>query len=117
MQQQIGYCSTGDGVRIAYATVGTGPVLLFAQAVSHLALEWEEPRVREFWETVGRHHTAVRYDKAGSGLSDRNRSDFSLDFEIRTIEAIVKELQLKSFVLSSPPFGPRLSVTNQIREE
>ena len=41
----------------------------------------------------------VRYDRHGCGLSDRNRTDFSLDSEIRTIEAIVKELELKSLVL------------------
>jgi pimeloyl-ACP methyl ester carboxylesterase len=45
------------------------------------------------------HHTIVRYDKHGCGLPDRNRSDFSLDPEVRAIEAIVKELGLKFFVL------------------
>src|SRR6201997_322600 len=100
MQQQIGFCSTADGVRIAYATVGTGPAVLVAQfSPSHVGLEWEEPRVRDFWEAIGRHHMVVRYDKHGCGLSDRNRTDFSLDSEIRPIEAIVKELGLKSFVL------------------
>src|SRR5579864_236022 len=100
MQQRIGFCSTEDGVRIAYATGGTGPPFVVASAgVSHLGLEWEEPRVRDFWETVGQHHMVVRYDKHGCGLSDRNRSDFSLDSEIRTIEAIVKDLELESFVL------------------
>ena len=100
MQQRIRFCSTADGVRIAYATVGTGPALLVAlSGVSHLELEWEEPRVRDFWETIGQHHMVVRYDRHGCGLSDRNRTDFSLDSEIRTIEAIVKELGLKSFVL------------------
>jgi pimeloyl-ACP methyl ester carboxylesterase len=100
MQQQIGFCSTADGARIAYATVGSGPVLIFAQfAPSHLGLEWEEPRVRDFWEAVGRHHLVVRYDKHGCGLSDRNRTDFSLDSEARTIDALVKKLELKSFVL------------------
>jgi len=54
MQQQIGFCTTANGVRIAYATVDSGPVLIFAQWVSHLELEWEEPRVRDFWETIGR---------------------------------------------------------------
>ena len=39
------------------------------------------------------------YDKHGCGLSDRDRTDFSLDSEVRTIEAIVKELGLKSLVL------------------
>jgi pimeloyl-ACP methyl ester carboxylesterase len=99
MQQRIGFCSTADGTRIAYATAGTGPALIFAQWVSHLELEWEEPRVRDFWETIGHHHMVVRYDKHGCGLSDRNRTDFSLDSEVRSIEAIVKELELKSFVL------------------
>src|SRR5260370_41658264 len=100
MQQRIGFCSTADGARIAYATVGTGPALLVGSSgPSHLGLEWEEPRFRDFWETIGQHHTVVRYDRHGCGLSDRNRSDFSLDAEIRTIDAIVKELGLKSFVL------------------
>jgi pimeloyl-ACP methyl ester carboxylesterase len=99
MQQRIRFCSTADGVRIAYATVGTGPALIFAQWISHLGVEWEEPRVRDFWETIGRHHMVVRYDRHGCGLSDRNRIDFSLDSEIRAIDAIVKDLGLKSFVL------------------
>ena len=99
MQQRIGFCATADGARIAYATVGAGPALIFAQWVSHLSLEWEEPRVRDFWETIGRRHMVVRYDKHGCGLSDRNRTDFSLDSEIRTIDAIVKELGLNSFVI------------------
>jgi pimeloyl-ACP methyl ester carboxylesterase len=97
MQQRIGFCFTVDGARIAYATVGTGPALLVAPyAPCHLGLEWEEPRVRGFWEAVARRHLVVRYDKHGFGLSDRNRTDFSLDSEVRPIEAIVKELGLKS---------------------
>jgi pimeloyl-ACP methyl ester carboxylesterase len=100
MQQQIGFCSTADGARIAYATVGAGPALVVAsQSPSHLGLEWEEPHAGDFWEAIGRHHQVVRYDKHGCGLSDRNRTDFSLDFEVRTIDAIVKNLGLKSPVL------------------
>jgi pimeloyl-ACP methyl ester carboxylesterase len=100
MQQQIGFCTTADGARIAYATVGSGPALVVCQhAPSHIGLEWEEPRVRAFWKAIGRNHLVIRYDKQGCGLSDRNRTDFSLDSEVRTIEAIVKELGLESFVL------------------
>jgi pimeloyl-ACP methyl ester carboxylesterase len=108
MQQRIGFCSTADGARIAYATVGTGPAMVIASpGPSHLGLEWEEPRVRDFWETIGRHHMVVRYDRHGCGLSDRNRSEFSLDSEVRTIEAVVKKLGLKSFVLSPAYMGWR----------
>jgi pimeloyl-ACP methyl ester carboxylesterase len=72
MQQQIGFCSTVDGVRIAYATVGTGPApVVTSLGPSHLGLEWEEPRFRDFWEAIGRHNLVVRYDKHGCGLSDR----------------------------------------------
>ncbi len=100
MQQQIGFCTTADGARIAYATMGSGPPLMVApRAPHHLEVDWEEPRVRDFWEAIGHHHLVVRYDRHGCGLSDRDRTDFSLDSEVRTIEAIVKELRLKSFVL------------------
>ena len=71
MQQRISLCSTADGARIAYATVGTGPALVVAEPrFSHLGLEWEEPRVRDFWQTLGNHHTVVRYDTQGCGFSD-----------------------------------------------
>ena len=100
MAQQIGFCTTADGVRIAYAIVGSGPTLVVSRdAVNHLGLEWEEPCVRDFWETMGRRHLVVRYDKAGCGLSDRHSTDFSLDSEIRTIEAIVEKVGLDSFAL------------------
>jgi pimeloyl-ACP methyl ester carboxylesterase len=101
MQQRIRFCPATDGARIAYATVGSGPALIFAQPISHLELEWEEPRVRDFWEAIGRDHIVVRYDNHGCGLSDPKRTDFSLDSEIRTIDAIVKDLGLRSFVLSA----------------
>ena len=100
MQQQIGFCTTVDGVRIAYATVGTGPALVVVPyAPCHIGLEWGEPRVREFWQAIGHHHFVVRWDKAGCGLSERSRTDFSFEPELRAIDAIVKNLALKSFVL------------------
>src|ERR1700745_175922 len=115
VQQRIGFCSNADGARIAYATVGTGPALIFAQWISHLELEWEEPRVSDFWESIGRHHKVVRYDRHGCGLSDRNRSDFSLDSEIRTIEAIVKELGLKSHVLWGQRHGSAPAIAYAVK--
>src|SRR5262252_5359569 len=100
MQQQIGFCTTADGVRIAYATVGTGtPLVVVPNSPCHLELEWEEARVRGFWEAVGQRHMVVRSDKHGCGLSDRNRTDFSLDHDVRAIEAIAKKLGLRPFVL------------------
>jgi pimeloyl-ACP methyl ester carboxylesterase len=116
MQQQIGFCSTSDGVRIAYATVGTGtPLLVAAPNFSNLGLDWEEPLVRDFWQTIAKHHMVVRYDTQGCGFSDRERCDFSLDSEVRPIEAVVKALGLKSFVLWGRCFGAAPAIAYAVK--
>ncbi|CAN5157161.1 alpha/beta fold hydrolase [soil metagenome] len=74
MEQDIRFCELG-GQRIAYATVGEGPLLLFGgRWVSHLEEEWNDPRVRAFYEELALGHRVVRYDRIGAGLSDRNLS-------------------------------------------
>jgi len=71
MEQEIRFCRVG-GKRLAYATVGEGPVLLFsARWITHLEDEWELPEVRSFFETFAQSYRVVRYDRVGVGLSDR----------------------------------------------
>src|SRR5262245_37417864 len=71
MEQDIRFCELDDR-RIAYATVGEGPLLLFGgRWVTHLEEEWEDPRARAFFEDLARSHRVVRYDRIGAGLSDR----------------------------------------------
>jgi pimeloyl-ACP methyl ester carboxylesterase/DNA-binding CsgD family transcriptional regulator len=71
MEQDIRFCELDDR-RIAYATVGEGPLLLFGgRWVSHLEEEWDEPRARSFYQELGRTHRVVRYDRLGAGLSAR----------------------------------------------
>jgi pimeloyl-ACP methyl ester carboxylesterase len=72
MEQDIRFC-TLDGRRIAYATVGEGPPLVFgAKWVSHLEEEWDDLRARSFYEDLAQNHLVVRYDRLGAGLSDRD---------------------------------------------
>jgi pimeloyl-ACP methyl ester carboxylesterase/DNA-binding CsgD family transcriptional regulator len=74
MEQEIRFCEL-DGRRLAYATVGEGPLLLFsARWVSHLEEEWEDPHSRQFFEELAGSHRVVRYDRLGAGLSDRELS-------------------------------------------
>jgi len=71
MEQEIRFVEL-DGRRIAYASVGEGPLLLFsARWVSHLEDEWEDPSARSFFEELAVSHRVVRYDRIGAGLSDR----------------------------------------------
>ena len=71
MEQEIRFCEL-DGRRIAYATVGEGPPLVFGgRWVTHLEAEWEDAGARRFYEELAHTHSVIRYDRLGVGLSDR----------------------------------------------
>jgi pimeloyl-ACP methyl ester carboxylesterase/DNA-binding CsgD family transcriptional regulator len=71
MEQEIRFVQVG-GQRLAYATVGEGPLLLFsARWITHLEDEWDLPEVRSFFESFAQSYRVVRYDRIGVGLSDR----------------------------------------------
>ena len=102
MEQQIRFCTTSDGVSIAYATLGEGPPLVYATGwPDHLELAWDKPFVRAFLEALAEGLTLIRYDMRGSGLSDPDVSDFSLNTLINDLEAVVEHLALERFALVS----------------
>ncbi len=109
MEQQLGFCTTQDGVSIAYAIAGEGPPLVYATGFpGHLALEWETPASRDFIEALSQGVTLIRYDMRGSGLSDRDVDDLSLERWIDDLAAVVDHLKLEQFNLLSLGFlaGP-----------
>src|SRR3954469_25065391 len=72
MEQDIRFCDV-DGKRVAYATIGEGPLLVFgARWITHLEDAWELPDVRRFFEDLAATHRVVRYDRIGVGLSSRD---------------------------------------------
>jgi pimeloyl-ACP methyl ester carboxylesterase/DNA-binding CsgD family transcriptional regulator len=89
MEQDVRFCEV-DGRRIAYATIGDGPLLLFgAKWVSHLEEEWDDPRARSFYADLARTHRVVRYDRIGAGLSDRTLpGPPSVELEARALAAV-----------------------------
>jgi pimeloyl-ACP methyl ester carboxylesterase len=100
MEQQIRFCITTDGLRIAYSIVGQGPALVVPPPwISHQELTWQAPESRHFMERLALQHTLVCYDRPGTGLSDRNRTDFSWDSELRDLETVIDHLKLKRTAL------------------
>jgi pimeloyl-ACP methyl ester carboxylesterase/DNA-binding CsgD family transcriptional regulator len=90
MEQDVGFTELDDK-RIAYATVGEGPLLLFGgRWVTHLEEEWDDPRTRAFFEDLAATHRVVRYDRIGAGLSDRTlpSGGASLELDMRTLAAV-----------------------------
>jgi pimeloyl-ACP methyl ester carboxylesterase/DNA-binding CsgD family transcriptional regulator len=101
MDQRIGFLDFEER-KVAYATVGEGPVIVFpAWWVSHIEREWKQPAFRSFFGALAATHTVLRYDRVGVGLSDRQReaSEMSLPSEVALLEAIVDELDIETFSL------------------
>ena len=111
MEQQIRFCITTDGLRLAYSTVGQGLALVAPPGwISHQELGWQDPVFRRFGERLARHHTLVGYDRPGTGLSDRNRTDFSLDSDLRDLETVIDHLKLKRLALMGYSWGGPVAV-------
>ena len=116
MDQKIGFCTTSDGVRIAYATVGEGPILVKAPNwMSHLEFEWQSPVWSHWWEELSKHHQVIRFDQRGSGLSDWNIDDFSFDSWVSDLEAVVEEIGLDKFSLIGISQGSAVAVAYATR--
>ena len=90
MEQDIRFCEL-DGRRLAYASVGEGPLLLFGgRWVSHLEEEWDNAPARAFFEELARAHRVVRYDRLGAGLSERTLpGPPTPELETRQLEAVL----------------------------
>ncbi|HLG12135.1 MAG TPA: alpha/beta fold hydrolase [Dehalococcoidia bacterium] len=100
MEQEIRFCRASDGARIAYAVVGSGPVLVKAPNwLNHLEYEWQSPIWRHWWQELAQDHTIVRFDQRGCGLSDWNVEDMSFEARVRDLEAVVEATGVDKFAL------------------
>jgi DNA-binding SARP family transcriptional activator/pimeloyl-ACP methyl ester carboxylesterase len=116
LSQTIRFCTSPDGVRLAYAVVGEGPVLVkTANWLSHLEYDWNSPVWRHWMTGLARRRTLVRYDERGCGLSDWNVEDFSLDAWVQDLETVVDTLGLERFPLLGISQGASIAITYAVR--
>jgi len=100
MKQRIRFCTSRDDVRIAFATASEGPPLVRVNNwFTHLELDWDNPVWRHWSEALAERRTLIRYDPRGSGLSDRDVADLSLDALVSDLEAVVDALALRRVAL------------------
>lgn len=117
MEQRIQLTTARDGTHIAFAVSGAGPLLISVPAPpdNHLQLEWDDPESRRGLEHISTYRTLVRFDGRGTGLSDREVTDFSLDARVSDLEAVVERLGVQRFALLSGAHGNQVSVTYAAR--
>jgi len=116
LEQEIRFCTTRDGVRVAYATVGAGPPLIkTANWLNHLEYDWDSPIWRHVFRGLARDHCLIRYDARGNGLSDWDVEDISFDAFVRDLESVVDTVGLDRFPLLGISQGCAISVEYAIR--
>ncbi len=114
--QKIGFCEGRDSVTIAYATVGQGPPLVkAANWLNHLELDWQSPIWGRTFAALSQHHTLIRYDTRGNGMSDWDVPDISQAAFVRDLESVVDTLGLQRFPLLGMSQGCALSIEYAVR--
>jgi DNA-binding SARP family transcriptional activator/pimeloyl-ACP methyl ester carboxylesterase len=116
LDQEIRFCTTRDGVRISYATVGEGPPLIkAANWLNHLEYDWDSPIWRHVFRGLARDHRFIRYDARGNGLSDWDVEDISFNAFVQDLESVVDAVGLDRFPLLGISQGCAISVEYAIR--
>jgi len=79
LEQQVQFCTTRNGVRIAYTTNGQDrPVVRVLGWLSHLGVDSTGPFWAPWVTALGPQYQLVRHDGRGMGLSDREVTDWCL---------------------------------------
>ncbi len=115
-RQEIRFCTAADGARIAYATVGQGPMLVkTANWLNHLEYDWQSPVWRHLLMELARDHLLVRYDGRGNGLSDRDVDDISIEAFGRDLETVIAAAGTERFALLGISQGCAVSIAYAVR--
>ena len=78
------------GRSVAWSAVGSGPLLVIGGWwSSHLGLDWDDPGFRDFVGQLARRHTVVRFDRPGTGFSDRGAAPRNRDEEVAVLAGLV----------------------------
>jgi len=116
MSQAVRFCTTRDGVRVAYAVTGAGPALVRAPHwLTHIEYDWRMPVRRHWIEAFSNGYRFVRFDPRGTGLSEREAPDVGVEGWVSDLEAVVDAAGLERFALLGPSQGGAVAIEYALR--
>jgi pimeloyl-ACP methyl ester carboxylesterase len=116
MQQHAQYCTTSDGVQLAYSVLGKGaPIVRASHWLTHLEYDLKSPVWRHFVLGLAYRHTLVRYDARGEGLSQRNVDEITFEKWVSDLECVVDAIALTRFILLGVSQGAALAIAYAVR--
>jgi class 3 adenylate cyclase len=104
MEPQIQYARTDDGVSIAYTTTGDGPPVLYCPSHS-ISMQSRRSDTTSVGRELAAPTSFTTFDHPGIGASQRDVSDFSLDAQVRAIEAVAARIADDRFTLVATTTG------------
>jgi pimeloyl-ACP methyl ester carboxylesterase len=111
MQQEIQYCTTPDGVRLAYSMIGEGTsIVRTPHWFAHLEYDLQGPIFRHHILGLAHRHSLLRYDGRGIGLSQRDISEISFDSLVADLETVVDCAGLETFALCGFSHGGAVAI-------
>jgi pimeloyl-ACP methyl ester carboxylesterase len=122
MEREVRYCTTEDGVRIAYCVEGDGPPLLAIPFfIESFSLDHIFPEYRRFLQRIAAGRQLIRFDSRGVGLSQRDVEDLSPEALISDGVAVMDACGLDRVSawasLTSGPYVIRFALRSPTRFE
>jgi len=115
-RRDIRFCQSSDGVRIAYASGGSGPSLVrVGPWHTHVELDWSSPIWLPWLRFLANDRTLVHYDFRGHGLSDRQVGDVAFERHVDDLAAVVASNQTKHCALLGIAGGCAIAVAYALR--
>ena len=116
MRQQVQFCTSFDGTRIAYAITGAGtPLVRAPHWFSHLEHDWTNPAFQPWVEDLSKRYAYLRFDQRGCGLSDREVTEISLEAHVHDLEGVVDAAGLERFAIFGVSQGSAFAVAYAAR--
>jgi class 3 adenylate cyclase len=105
-EREVRYCTTEDGVRIAYTDTGDGtPMVSCPHLFESFSLDHLFPLQADVRRKIAAGHRLIRYDMRGTGLSQREVDDVSHAALVRDVEAVVEATAVADFSLVCSAMG------------
>ncbi|HEX5478544.1 MAG TPA: alpha/beta fold hydrolase, partial [Dehalococcoidia bacterium] len=115
----VRHVASADGTSIAYTVHpgGDGVPLLYMPQLpwGHLQLEWDSPKWRDFILRLARRRPVIRYNLRGTGLSERDVVDVSLDRLVEDMHAVVDALAVPAFDVFAADIVSQVTVMYAMR--
>jgi pimeloyl-ACP methyl ester carboxylesterase len=90
-----------DDLQIAYQITGQGPpdIVLVPGFISHLDQDWGDPHHTHFLQRLGQMGRLIRFDKRGTGMSDRPQGLPDLETRMHDVLAVMDSAASQRAVL------------------